>query len=269
MTYPECDLYCGDESIRELIEVEGPDTIAAIIIEPVTGSNCRIVPPDGYMQRLRQVCDDYGILLIADEVMSGFGRTGKWFACDHWEVVPDIMTLSKGINNGALPLGATVLREPVAAYFDDNILYAGLTQYGNPISCAAAVATMEVFEEEALIENARRLGEVLLAQLEEIKARHPSVGDVRGLGLFAGIELVKDKATREPLVPWTVETYEAKDPLINAIKSKLMEGGLFVYSRWNVLFVAPPLSITGEQLRWGLERIDEVLKLADEAAGKS
>jgi len=262
MSYPECDLYCA-EAIREVIDVEGPETVAAIIVEPITGSNCRIVPPDGYMQRLRQICDDYGMLLIFDEVMTGFGRTGEWFAAQHWGVVPDIMTLSKAINSGVLPLGAVMVRDRVADYFQDNILYAGLTQFGNPVACAAAIAAIEVYEEEGLVENSKTLGAYLLERLEEIKAKHPSVGDVRGKGLFAAIELVKDKASREPLVPWTVEYYEKKHPLTKELLGRLKQEGLYAYTRWNVLMICPPLCITREELTWGLERIDDALALAD------
>jgi len=263
MTYPECDLYCA-EAIREVIEVEGPETVAAIIVEPITGSNCRIVPPDGYMQRLRKICDDYGMLLILDEVMTGFGRTGAWFAAQHWDVVPDIMTLSKAINSGVLPLGAVMITDRLAEHFQENILYAGLTQFGNPLACAAGVAAIEVYEEEGMIENSRRLGLFLLERLEEIKAQHPSVGDVRGLGLFAAIELVKNKETREPLIPWTVEYYEKKHPLTGQLLGKLKQEGLYTYMRWNILMICPPLCITQEQLAWGLDKIDQALTLVDE-----
>jgi taurine--2-oxoglutarate transaminase len=268
MEYPQCDLYCA-EAIREVIEVEGPETVAAIIVEPITGSNCRIVPPDGYMQRLRKICDDYGILLIFDEVMTGFGRTGEWFAAYHWNVVPDIMTLSKGINSGALPLGAVMVRDEVAAHFRDNILYAGLTQFGNPVACASAVAAIEVYEEEGMIENSKKLGVYLLERLEEIKANHPSVGDVRGLGLFAAIDLVKDKASREPLVPWSVRYYEEKHPLTKQLLGKLKEEGLYTYMRWNVLMICPPLCITKEELAWGLDKIDQALIIVDEHIASS
>jgi len=263
MTYPECGVYCA-EAIREVIQVEGPDTVAAIIVEPITGSNCRIVPPDGYMQRLRQICDDYGMLLIFDEVMTGFGRTGEWFAANHWDVTPDIMTLSKGINSGALPLGAVMLRDRVAEYFQENILYAGLTQFGNPVACAAGVAAIQVYQEEGLIENSKRLGITLLKRLEEIKTRRPSVGDVRGLGLFAAIELVKDRETREPLVPWTTEAYEKKHPLVAELLGQLKKEGVYMYARWNVLMICPPLCITQEELAWALDKIDQALALADE-----
>jgi len=266
-TYPECNVFCANQ-IREVIEVEGPKQIAAIIVEPITGSNCRIVPPDGYMQRLRQICDEYKILLITDEVMTGFGRTGKWFACDHWNVVPDIMTLAKGINSAALPLGATVVNEEIAKYMDDHMYYGGLTQYGNPISCAAAIASIQVYKEEGLIENSRVLGLKLMAELEKMKAKHPSIGDVRGLGLFAAIEFVKDKKTREPIVPWTVDNYEKKDPAIAAVINQLKENGVSGYSRWNVIFLAPPLCITEEQLMEGLNKVDKAVSLVDEAISK-
>jgi taurine--2-oxoglutarate transaminase len=268
MKYPECDLYCA-EAIRELIEVEGPESFAAIIVEPITGSTCRIVPPQGYLQRLRKICDDYGMLLILDEVMTGFGRTGKWFASEHWGVVPDIMTLSKGINNGALPLGAVMINKKLADFFEDNILYAGLTQFGNPISSAAGIAMIEVMKEENLVENSRVLGDYLLAELEGIKARHPSVGDVRGKGLFAAIELVKNLDTQEPLVAWTVKNYENKDPVMSELITRLKAGGLYAYTRWNILFICPPLSITKEDLTWGLGKIDDVLTLTDEFVAKN
>ncbi len=266
-TYPECNVYCADR-IRDVIEVEGPKTIAGIIVEPITGSNCRIIPPDGYMQRLRQICDEYKILLIADEVMTGFGRTGKWFACEHWNVVPDIMTLAKGINNAALPLGATMVRKPIADFMEDHMFYGGLTQFGNPISCAAAIASIQIYQEEGLIENSRVLGNKLLGELEKMKQKHPSIGDVRGLGIFAAIEFVKDKKTREPLVPWTVEHYEKKDPAISGVLNQMKAEGVIGYSRWNVIFIAPPLCITEEQLMEGLRVIDKAVNIVDEAISK-
>jgi len=268
MTYPECDLYCA-EAIREFIEVEGPETVAAIIVEPITGSNCRIVPPEGYMERLREICDHYGALLIFDEVMTGFGRTGEWFAADHWKVTPDIMTLSKGINSGYLPLGAVMTTTRVADFFEENILYAGLTQFGNPVACAAAIAAIEVYREERLIENSKELGLFLMERLEEIKKNHRSVGDVRGKGLFAAVELVKDPATREPIVPWTVRNYEKKHPITGELLGRLKEVGLYTYMRWNVLMICPPLCITRDELAWGLDRIDEALALADDYMNRS
>jgi len=267
MRYPDCGVYCA-EAIREVIEVEGPETVAAIIVEPITGSNCRIIPPDGYMQKLRRICDDYGLLLIFDEVMTGFGRTGQWFAAGHWKVVPDIMTLSKGINSGYLPLGAVVVTPQVAEYFDENTLLSGLTQFGNPVCCAAAVAAIRVYKAEGMVENSRILGAACLEALGRMKDRHPSVGDVRGKGLFAAIELVRDRETREPLIPWTREYTEKKHPLSAALLGRLKEEGVLTYMRWNILMICPPLCITREELDQGLESIDKVLVLADEAAGR-
>jgi taurine--2-oxoglutarate transaminase len=264
MEHPSCGLYCA-KALREVIEVEGPDTVAAIIVEPITASNCRLVPPGGYMEELRKLCDEYGILLIFDEVMTGFGRTGKWFAAEHWGVTPDIMTLSKGINNGCLPLGAVVMTPKVAAHFDTNMLFAGLTQYGNPIACASAIATMRVYEDEGMIENAATLGPYLMTLLEQLKERHPSVGDVRGMGLFAAIDLVKDRGSREPLVPWTTEWAEKKDPVVAGVLARLKELGVSTYSRWSVIMICPPLCITRGELTEGIEQFDDALKIADAA----
>ena len=266
--YPECNCYCADR-VREVIEVEGPKTIAGIIVEPITGSNCRIIPPDGYMQRLRKICDEYKILLITDEVMTGFGRTGRMFCCEHWGVVPDIMTLAKGINNAALPLGATVVRKPIADFMDENMFWGGLTQFGNPTSCAAAIAAIAAYREENIVENSRVLGIKLLSELEKMKQRHPSIGDVRGLGLFAAIEFVRDRKTREPVVPWTVENYEKKNPTMSAILAQMKADGVMGYNRWNVLFVAPPLCITEEQLMEGLMVVDKAVAIMDDFVAKS
>jgi taurine--2-oxoglutarate transaminase len=260
-------LLCGSDP--RVIEVEGPKAIAGIIVEPITGSNCRIIPPDGYMQKLRKICDEYQILLITDEVMTGFGRTGKMFCCEHWNVVPDIMTLAKGINNAALPLGATVVRKPIADFMDDHMFWGGLTQFGNPTSCAAAIAAIQAYQEEGIVENSRVLGIKLLAELEKMKQRHPSIGDVRGLGLFAAIEFVKDRKTREPVVPWTVENYEKKNPTMSAILAQMKNDGVTGYNRWNVLFIAPPLCITEEQLMEGLAVMDKAIHIMDDFVAKS
>lgn len=266
--YPECNCFCADQ-IREVIEVEGPKEVAGIIVEAITGSNCRIIPPQGYMQKLRQICDEYGICLIVDEVMTGFGRTGKMFACEHWNVTPDIMSLAKAINGAYLPLGATVIRSKVADVLDQKTFYGGLTQFGNPIACAAAIAAIRVYQEEGLVENSRVLGLKLMAELEKMKGKHPSIGDVRGLGLFAAIEFVKDRKTRQPIVPWTVENYEKKDPTVSGVLAFMKENGVSGYSRWNVIFIAPPLCITEEQLMEGLAVVDRACTLVDEAVSKS
>ena len=179
--------------VERMIEFENPDTVAAVILEGVTGSNGIIIPPDDYWPRLREITRKYGILLISDEVMSGFGRTGKWFAVDHWEVVPDILTFAKGVTSGYLPLGGVMVSDPIARHFDDKMLYMGLTYYGHPMSCAAAIATLDVYEQDRLLENCREIGQLLAGELKAIQQRHPVVGDVRAIGLFSVLELVKDR----------------------------------------------------------------------------
>lgn len=238
--------------IEDVIRFEGPDNIAAIFMEGVTGTCGLLVPPDDYWPRIRQLCDKYGILLVSDEVMSGFGRTGKWFAVDHWNVVPDLITMAKGLTAGYVPLAAVVLSEPIAEYFDDKMLFCGLTYSSHPLACAAGVATLEVYQEEGLIENAARLGQVLGQRLEEIKDRHPSVGDVRYIGLFSAIELVKNQVTKEPMP--------------SAILSQaLRERGLSTLLLGNLVTVSPPLCITEAELLGGLQIIDEALDIADQS----
>jgi len=238
--------------IEEVIRAEGPDNVAALFLEGITGTNGILIPPDDYWPRLREMCDRYGILLVADEVMSGFGRTGKWFAVDHWGVVPDIMTLAKGLTSGYAPLAAVVVSEPIARYFDERVLFGGLTYGSHPLGCAAAIATLQVYEEEKLVEHSARLGLFLGQRLEELKARHRSVGDVRSIGLFAAIELVKDRTSKEPL---------ASRPLLERF---LRQEGLFTFLPLNLIFVTPPLCITQEQLEEGLAILDRALDLADQ-----
>ena len=257
-----CNLRCADH-IEEVIQYEGPHTVAAMILEPVTGTNGVIVPPPGYLQRVRAILDRHGILMIADEVMCGFGRTGAWFACEHWDVTPDLLTVAKGINSGYVPLGAVVLRRPIAEWYRTTMFWGGLTYSGHPLACAAGVATIEAYRDEGVVEHARAMGEHARPLLEELKDRHPSVGEVRGLGLFWGLELVKDRATREPLVP-----FNASGPSlgpVSAMQKRAMERGLFLFAHWNVAFVAPPLTITEDELREGLGILDECLAIADAA----
>src|ERR671923_2932380 len=197
-----CPVCTGAPHLEEILQYEGAHTVAAVILETITGTNGIIVPPDGYLQSIREVCDRHGILLITDEVMAGFGRTGKGFAVDNWDVVPDILTLAKGINSGYVPLGAMVVREPIAAWVRDKYFAGGLTYSGHPLACAAAVASIEAFKEERIVENAAEMGGVFADQLRGLQAKHPSIGDVRGLGCFWGIELVRNRKTREPLVPF-------------------------------------------------------------------
>lgn len=238
--------------VEEVINYEGPDRIAAIIMEGVTGSNGLIVPPDDYWPRVRQICDKYGILLISDEVMSGWGRTGKWFAVDNWNVVPDIITTAKGITSGYVPLGAVLISEPIADYFENRMLWCGLTYSGHPLACAAGVATIDVYEEDGLLQNSTVVGKYLGQRLEEIKRKHVSVGDVRYIGLFTALEIVQNQQTKKTI-----------DPL-NETGKYLRDHGLFTFIFHNVLFVVPPLCITQTQLDEGLEIIDQALKITDE-----
>jgi taurine--2-oxoglutarate transaminase len=257
-----CPVCTGGPHLEEIIQYEGPNTIAAIILETVTGTNGIIVPPDGYLRSVRDVCDRYGIVMICDEVMAGFGRTGKWFACEHWDVVPDIITTAKGINSGYVPLGAMTISEPISEWIADKVFAGGLTYSGHPLACAVAVASIEAFREEGIVENSAAMGEVLAKELPKLEAKHPSIGEVRGLGLFWGIELVRDRATKEMLVPFNASG-EAATPVVRLSKAA-MEKGLYLFVHWNVIMVAPPLTITREELDEGLAILDEVLAIADE-----
>jgi taurine--2-oxoglutarate transaminase len=232
--------------VEEVIQHEGPDQIAAIILEGVTGTNGLIIPPDEYWPRMREICDKYGILLISDEVMSGWGRTGEWFAVDHWKVVPDIITTAKGITSGYVPLGAVIVREKIAKFFEDKYLYAGLTYSGHALACATALATIEVYEEEKIFEHAKRVGKHLAKRLEELKARHPCVGDVRYIGMFSALELVQNRGTKEPMD-------------LTPLKNFMVSNGVYVFNFKNILFVVPPLIITEAQLDEGLDLLDEGL----------
>lgn len=253
---------CKRECISHLEEVigyEGPDKIAAIIMEGVVGSNGLIVPPDDYWPRVREICDRHGILLISDEVMSGWGRTGKWFAVNNWNVTPDMITTAKGITCGYVPLGAVIVSEPIANYFNDKYLFAGLTYNGHALACAAALATIEVYEEDKLIQNASKVGKHLGAALEKIKEKHISVGDVRYIGLFSGIEVVKNRVSKD-VMPARVMAEAGK---------VLRENGLFTFimsnSMGSVIFVVPPLCINEQQLNEGLRIVEKALDLTDAA----
>jgi taurine--2-oxoglutarate transaminase len=231
------------------------------MMETIVGTNGVIVPPDGYLQSIREVCDRHGILLILDEVMAGFGRSGKWFACDHWDVVPDILSVAKGINSGYVPLGAMVIREPLADWVQDKFFAGGLTYSGHVLACAAAIASIEAFREEGIVENAAAMGEVLGSELTQLAERHPSVGEVRGKGLFWGIELVRDRESREPLVPFNASGEELAP--VTRLAKAAMERGLYLMTHWNVILVVPPLTITREELDEGIGILDDVLALAD------
>ena len=247
-------------NVEEVIQLEGPQNIAAFILEPVTGTNGVLVPPDGYLQGVREICSRHGILLIADEVMSGFGRTGEWFAVDHWKVVPDLITMAKGLTSSYLPLGAVGLRHHIAAYFQDKVFYGGLTYNSHPMGCAAALATIRVYEEDGLIENAKKMGQVLKQLLTELASRHPSVGAVRSIGLFGLVELVRNRSTREPMAPFNGSSEE-----MAALGRFFLEQGLYTFVRWNTFFTNPPLCISEKELREGFAIIDRGLQAADNA----
>src|SRR5918999_1230605 len=255
-----------DELLRDLERVivyEGPHTIAAFILEPVVGTNGILVPPDGYLQGVREICDRYGIWLIADEVMSGFGRTGAWWAVDHWGVVPDLITMAKGLTSSYLPLGAVGMRRSIAETFRDRVFYGGLTYNSHPMGCAAALATIAVYEEDGLIERARRMGPVMRRHHLELYANHPSVGSGRNIGLFGMLELVRDRDTYEPLAPYNGTSDEMK-----SVARHLRDNGLYTFVRWNGIMTNPPLTITEEELAEGFAIIDGALNAADAAIAR-
>lgn len=248
--------------LEEIIQYEGPNTIAAIMIEPVTGTNGIIIPPEGYLLGIKNLCNRYKILLIADEVMSGFGRTGEWFAVDHWGVVPDIMTMAKGLTSGYAPLGAVGMREEIAQAFDERPFVGGLTYNGHPISLAAAIANIEVIRDERLVENSREMGLLMAEMMAELVERHPSVGEVRSIGLFGAIELVRNRKTKVPMAPYNGASQE-----MTRLRDFLLDQGLFIYTHWHTLLIIPPLIIREEELLEGFKIIEEGLKITDASAG--
>ncbi|GAP14461.1 adenosylmethionine-8-amino-7-oxononanoate aminotransferase [Longilinea arvoryzae] len=256
------DEFCQDylNHLEEIIQYEGPQTIAAILVESVTGTNGVIVPPAGYLPGVRRLCDKYGIVMICDEVMSGFGRTGEWFAVNHWDVRPDILTMAKGLTSGYAPLGAVAMKPEIADAFKDRVYEGGLTYNGHPISLAAAVATIEVMQQDHLVEKARATGQVMADMLAELVERHPSVGEVRSIGLFGIIELVRDRKTREPLAP-----YNGSSPEMAAYKKYLLDHGVYQSVHWHTALLLPPLIITPEQLAEGFAVIDKALDITDQA----
>jgi len=246
--------------LDEVIQYEGPHTIAAFILETVTGTNGILIPPDGYLQGVRELCDRYGILLIADEVMAGFGRTGRWFAVDHWDVVPDLLTMAKGLTSSYLPLGAVAMKPEIARYFADKVYYGGLTYSAHPVSCAAAIAAVGVLRDDDLVGNAARLGPVLAEQLASLKASHPSVGSVRSIGLFGIVELIRDAKTHEPMAP-----FNGSSPEMAALDARFKADGLYTMQHWDGFFTNPPLCITEEQLGEAFGIIDAALEVTDAA----
>ena len=247
--------------LEEIILYEGPDTIAALLVESVTGTNGVIIPPEGYLQGVRLLCDRYKILLIADEVMSGFGRTGKWFAVDHWNVVPDLMTMAKGLTSAYAPLGAVAMRPEIAAFFNDRVYHSGLTYNAHPISLAAAIANIRVLQEDHLVEHSAVMGQVLHRMLTDLGEQHPSVGEVRSIGLFGILELVRDRQTKEPMTP-----FNGNSPEMVALRKDLLDHGLYLYTHWHTVLIIPPLIINEEQLVEGFAVLDKALAITDQAA---
>ncbi len=248
------------QGLEDVIRYEGPQTIAAVFLETIVGTNGILIPPDGYIQGVRALCDKYDILMVADEVMAGFGRTGRWFAIDHWDTVPDLMTMAKGLTSSYLPLGAVAMTRKVAQKFETQMYYGGLTYSSHPVSCAAALATIGVYEEDGLVQNAARLDSVMRKHHERLYARHPSVGAYRNLGLFGILDLVRSREPFTPMTPFNGTSDEMK-----AIGKFFRENGLYTMIANNSIHTNPPLCITEEQLAEGFEIIDRALDIADRA----
>ena len=248
--------------LRDVITFEGPTTVAAVVLETVVGTNGILVPPAGYLAGVRALCDEFGIVLIADEVMAGFGRCGEWFAIDHWDVTPDLIAFAKGVNSGYVPLGGVIMSREIAATFAQRPYPGGLTYSGHPLACASAVASINIFKDEGIIEHARALGtDVIGPGLRELADKHPSVGEVRGLGVFWALELVRDRATHEPLVPYNASG-AAAGPM-NEFAAACKQRGLWPFVHFNRTHVVPPCTISADELREGLAILDEALTVAD------
>ena len=248
--------------LRDVITVEGPATIAAIILETIVGTNGILMPPDGYLAGVRALCDEFGIMMIADEVMAGFARAGEWFAVDKWGITPDLISFAKGVNSGYVPLGGVIVSQAIRDTFEDRPYPGGLTYQGHPLACASAVASMRIFEEEGIVEHARNLGDdVIGPELAALAERHPSVGDVRGTGVFWAIELVKDRKTREPLVPFNAAG-DAAAPMVE-FAGACKKAGLWPFVHFNRTHVVPPCVISPEDVRAGIAILDEALAVAD------
>jgi taurine--2-oxoglutarate transaminase len=246
--------------LEEIIQFEGPHTIAGFVLETVTGTNGILVPPAGYLEGVRALCTKYGILMIADEVMAGFGRTGEWFAVDHWKVVPDLIAMAKGLTSSYLPLGAVGMRRHIAQHFQDRVFFGGLTYNSHPVCCAAALAAIQVMEEDDVVGNARRMGGLMRELLADLEKRHPSVGATRSIGLFGIVELVRNRATKEPMAPFNGTSEE-----MAALGRFFRENGLYTMVRWNYFFTNPPLTITEPELREAFAIVDRALTQTDRA----
>lgn len=259
-----CPVCSGGPHLEEILRYEDPYSVAAVVLETVTGTNGLLYPPDGYLQSIREVCDKYGILLILDEVMAGFGRTGEWFACNHWDVTPDILVTAKGLNSGYVPLGSMTVNQKISDWLMVNKFWGGLTYAGHPLACASGVASINVMKSEGIIENVRATGARLGAGLQKLATTHPSIGDIRGRGLFYGLELVKDRQTREPLAPFNPNSTESAP--MTAVVAAAREKGLYLSSNNNIVRLTPPLVITESEIDFALDVLDDVLTLADNAS---
>jgi taurine--2-oxoglutarate transaminase len=253
LKYPSCNVHCLDALHRQL-QLENPNTVAAIVLEPVTAAAGGFSLPDGYLTGLRKICDQYGILLIADEVICGFGRTGTWFGVDHEHVVPDMLVLAKGITSGYVPMGAVVVRDKIAQHFETKMLPLGSTYTAHPLACAAAIACLQEYEERALIPHARKMGDLLFEKLRALAEKHPCIGDIRGKGLLACLEIVRDRKTKTPLVPPNTDS-----PLPMAIRNKAWEDGMHLYVRGGLILLSPPLIIQPEHIEEAIVKLDQLL----------
>ncbi len=249
-------------NLERMVAYEGPGNIAAILLEGESGSSGCLKYPVGYLKALREICNKHGVLLIMDEVMSGFGRTGKWFGFQHHDIIPDMICMAKGLTCGYLPFGCLQVSSTIAAKFDDTVLALGLTYSAHPVACAAALETLKIYEDEGLIENAAAMGKYMEQQVEKLKEQHPSIGDFRNTGLLGCIELVKNRNTKEPMAPFNAKPDEMV--VMNKVAAKIKELGMYTFVRWGYIFVAPPLCVTKEQIDEGLGIISEAIKIADE-----
>ncbi|HEX6333256.1 MAG TPA: aminotransferase class III-fold pyridoxal phosphate-dependent enzyme [Flavisolibacter sp.] len=259
----EALLHDAIAQLERIIAYEGPGNIAAILLEGQSGSSGCFMYPEGYLQGVREICDKHDILLIMDEVMSGFGRTGKWFGFEHHHIVPDMIAMAKGLTCGYLPFGCLMVSDRIAAKYDQTVLPLGLTYSAHPVSCAAALETLKIYEEDNLIENAARMGWYIDQKIEEMKAQHPSIGDWRNKGLLGCLELVKNRQSKEPMAPFNAKPDEMT--VMNKVAARIRELGMYTFVRWNWVFIAPPLCITREQVDEGLDIISQALRIADEA----
>ena len=256
---------CGERAaahLERVVKFENPDAVAAILLEGESGSSGCIKYPPMYLKKVRKICDTYGILLIIDEVMSGFGRTGKMFGVDHHNIVPDIMCMAKGLTSGYLPLGAMIVSDTISNYFNDHPMVLGLTYSAHPVACAAALENLKIIEEENLVQKAAQMGTYVEAEVEKLMNKHTSIGDFRNTGLLGCIELVKNRKTKEPTTPWNAKPNEMEATLKMA--AKIRELGMFTFVRWNFIFIAPPLNVSKEEVDEGLEIVSKTISIADQ-----